>query len=259
MSDLIEKKYRVFVFRAIDEPELCKRYIEGHVKVLTDYGITNVTTNNTEWTKHPYIYCTVAEDIDSNILVGGVRIQVSDGVTPLPVEGAVGYMDTNIHLKVKEYALNGGISESCGLWTAKSVKGVGIARYLMWASVASSDQLGFSKMLGICGWHTLKLFNDIGFIIDKSLGDQGDFLYPTEEHIANVIGILDAVTLKHAAKDDQEVMLSMRNKKEQQRVEVTKTFKSTIHYNILYKDIADGPYLSETNYQLDRIKSLCVK
>lgn len=259
MNEIIKKKYKVYVFRAIDEPELCNRYIQGHRKVLVDYGISNVTTNTNEWVNHPYIYCTVAEDVKDGTLVGGVRIQISDGKIPLPVEGAVGYMDNSIHTKVKEYALNGGISESCGLWTAKSVKGVGIARYLMWASVSSSNQLGFTKMLGICGWHTLKLFNDIGFVIDKSLGNNGDFLYPTEEHIANVIGILDAVTLKHASPFDQKVMLSMRENKSIQREEIYGPFQSTIDYNTFYDNVTEGPYLTEANYQLSLIKSLCVK
>lgn len=246
----IEHKYRIFVFRAIDEPELCERYIEGHVKVLTDYGITNVTTNNREWTKHPYIYCTVAEDLDTNELVGGVRIQISDGIHPLPVESAIGYMDNRIYDKVKQFALNGGISESCGLWTAKRMKGIGMARYLMRASVASSNQLGFNIMLGICGWHTLKLFGEIGFVVDKSLGENGDFPYPTKEHIANVIGILDAVTLKHSSREEKKIMLLIRNLLNLNMKEEIADKTIEIDYNIKYLKITEGPFLTNDNYNL---------
>lgn len=255
---MTEDNYKIFVFRAIDEPELCQQYINGHVKVLTDYGITNVSTNNSKWKNHPYIYCAIAKNTKTEELVGGVRIQISDGVHPLPVEAAVGYMDPNIYEKVKEYAFSDGISESCGLWTAKSVKGLGVARYLMRASVASSDQLGFSKMLGICGYHTMKLFNEIGFVVDKSLGKNGDFLYPTKEHIANVIGILDAVTLKYASKNEQRIMLNLRQRLDYVTQEIIGNNKITLEYDIKYKNITPGPYLSEDNYSLNLIMSSTV-
>lgn len=255
MTKQEQNNFKIFVFRAIDEPELCNEYLKGHQQVLIDYGITNVSTNNSEWKNHPYIYCAVAQNIKTQELVGGVRIQIADGKHPLPVEAAVGYMDSNIYNKVKEYAIKGGISESCGLWTAKSVKGIGIARYLMRASIASSSQLGFNKMLGICGYHTMKLFNEIGFVIDKSLGKNGDFPYPTNEHIANVIGILDAVTLKHAVANEKEVMLNLRTKLNVQRIEFNKVCTAHVVYNIKYPEITSGPFLNEENYDLGLIIS----
>lgn len=230
-----KNNFRIFVFRAIDEPELCEKYIEGHVKVLTDYGITNITTNNNNWINHPHIYCTVAQDIITEELVGGVRIQIADGLTPLPVEEAIGYMDVNIYEKVKEYALNGGIGESCGLWISKKVKQVGLSRYLMWASIASSQQLSFQTMIGICAGYTLNLFNKIGFVMDKSLGNHGGFPYPNDNYIAHVIGILNAKTLPSSSKEDKQVMLSLRENPIQERVENNKGIIINIDYNTIYK------------------------
>lgn len=249
------KEFNIFVFRAIDEPELCQQYLEGHISVLKDYGITNVSTNNSKWINHPYIYCAMAQDNADKSFVGGVRIQISDGVHPLPVESAIGDMDETIYDKVKEYALKGGISESCGLWTAKSVKGIGIARYLMRASIASSNQLGFNKMLGICGWHTMKLFNQIGFLVDKSLGENGDFPYPTKEHIANVIGILDAVTLKNAIKEEQEIMLNIRNSDTFFQNESTDKYNIEVNYSVKYPKIMNVPLLNEENYCIESLKN----
>jgi len=56
MSEVLQR-FSIRAFRAVDEPELCEEYIKGHVKVLTDFGIANITSNNNEWTKHPHIYC----------------------------------------------------------------------------------------------------------------------------------------------------------------------------------------------------------
>ncbi len=241
------QEYNVFAFRAIDEPELCEQYIDGHVKVLTDYGITNVTTNNNLWAKNPNIYCVVAQDNQSKVLVGGVRIQIADGIHPLPVEEAVGKMDGTIYSKVTHYALNGGIGESCGLWISKKVKNLGISRYLMWASISSAIQLNFSTMLGICAGYTLKLFGEIGFVIDESLGNHGDFPYPNSNYIAHVIGILNAITIETAAQSDKDVMLSLRDTPNQTRIEINRGFKSTISYQLVYDNVSQVNYKAIDN------------
>ncbi len=250
---MISNKFNIFAFRAIDEPELCVQYIEGHVKVLTDYGIANITTNNKTWTNNPNIYCVVAQDKDTLSLIGGVRIQIADGIHPLPVELAIGKMDANIHDKVKKYALNGGIGESCGLWISKEVKGLGISRYLMWASISSANQLNFETMLGICAGYTLKLFSEIGFEIDKSLGAQGNFPYPNEKYTAHVIGILNAITLKTASKDDKSIMLSLRAKPYQSRIEKNKSLSCEIKYNLLYKNVSVVNFCTKSRKSLNKM------
>jgi hypothetical protein len=238
--------YKIFAFRAIDEPQLCKQYITGHVKVLLDYGITNITTNNDIWINNPHIYCVVAQDNKSKELIGGVRIQIADGVHPLPVENAIGKMDSTIHSKVNNYALNGGIGESCGLWISKNVKDLGISRYLMWASISSAIQLNFSTMLGICAGYTLKLFGEIGFVIDNSLGENGNFPYPNSNYIAHVIGILNALTLNTANQSDKDIMISLRNKPIQDRIETNKGFESNVSYHLVYEKISQLNYSSSS-------------
>lgn len=237
-----DHNYKIFAFRAVDEPDLCNQYLAGHIKVLTDYGITNVTTNNNTWLENPHIYCVVAQDIKSKKLVGGARIQIADGIHPLPVEDAIGKMDKTIHEKVHQYALNGGIGESCGLWISKEVRSFGISRYLMWASISSANQLNFNTMLGICAGYTLKLFGEIGFVIDKSLGNQGDFPYPNSDYIAHVIGILNAITLATSNQTDKDVMLSLRNNPIQNRIETNKDFKCSISYQLVYNNVSHLNY-----------------
>lgn len=244
----IEPKYKVFAFRAIDEPELCAQYVKGHVKVLTDYGITKITSNNNTWTNNEHIYCVVAQDTQSSELIGGVRIQLSDGIHPLPVEDAIGKMDSSIYKKVDYYAINGGIGESCGLWISKKVKSFGISRYLMWASVASANQLNFNTMLGICAGYTLKLFGEIGFVIDESLGERGDFPYPNENYVAHVIGILNAITMETTKQSDKKIMLSLRNNPIQTRTETNKNFSGTISYHLLYKNVSKLEYNPPVEY-----------
>lgn len=228
--------FRVRVYRAVDDPALCIEYMQGHIKVLTDFGIENITSNNA-WTQNPYMYCVVAERISDNKLVGGIRVQVADGITPLPVELAIGKMDDRIHERVMHYATNGGVGELCGLWVDNSLKGVGMSYYLVRAAIASSHQLNFKTMIGICAGYTLKMFQDVGFTIDHQLGDEGNFTYPNDNYIAHVVGILNAVTLETASNYDKIKMLELRNNPVHQSIEINRNVVSQIFYNLRYQKV----------------------
>ncbi len=243
-SEIINNSFRVRAFRAVDEYETCGEYIKEHVKVLTDFGIINITSNNKSWTGNPNMYCVVAEHMASGELVGGIRIQVADGIFPLPVEDAIGYMDKVIYEKVRYYAQHGGVGELCGLWVSNKLKGLGMAVYLVRAAIASAKQLQFQTMIGICAGYSLSMFENVGFIIDYSLGDNGNFQYPDERYIAHVVGILDALTLETAAAPDKLLMLALRTNFVQERVEVNKNFRTNIMYNLVY------PKITETTQKL---------
>ena len=241
-KERIKKSFCVWAYRAIDEIELCKQYIEGHIKVLTDYGITNITSNNNTWIENKCIYCVVVEDNETKELVGGIRIQIADGISPLPVENAIGKIDAGIYNKVKFYALNGGVGELSGLWVSNKLKGVGMSTFLVRACVASSSQLNFQTMVGICAGYSLKMFKDVGFYIDDTLGNKGDFPYPNDNYIANVVGILNAATLETANEIDKIKMFELRNKPVQDRVETNGNIDSHIFYNIIYSNIGEIKY-----------------
>tara|TARA_R110001592_G_scaffold247051_1_gene509075 strand:- start:2704 stop:3456 length:753 start_codon:yes stop_codon:yes gene_type:complete len=224
-------------FRTVDEPILCEQYLNGHVKVLADFGITNITSNNNLWIQNPNIYCLIVEDYETNEMMGGIRIQLADGILPLPVEDAVGYMDTRIYEMVNSFALNGGIGELSGLWIDNRLRGLGVGVYMVRAAIASSNQLNFKTMTGICGDVTLKMFNNVGFVVDKSIGNNGQFYYPNDELIAHLVGILNAVTLEHAAEYDKKIMESLRANIKQQRIEEDTGKQVIIDYNIKYPNI----------------------
>ena len=90
----------------------------------------------------------------------------------------------------------------------------------------------------------LSYLPSFSFVIDKSLGDNGDFPYPNENYIAHVIGILNAITIETATHIDKKVMLSLRENPIQTRIENNKGCESIISYNLVYENI------SELNYNL---------
>ena len=241
-NENISHSFNVWAYRAIDEKELCKEYVKGHVKVLLDYGIQSITSNNSVWIENPFMYCLVAEDSTTKELLGGIRIQIADGVSPLPVEKAVGYMDNRIYDVVKSFAFNGGVGELNGLWVSNKLKGVGMGPYLVRAAIASSIQLNFVTMIGICGENTLNMFKNVGFIIDHSLGKNGGFPYPTEDLTEHVVGILNAVSLQTASPHDKNIMNELRSSPLCKRIEVNNNIYSEINYNLKYANISKNVY-----------------
>ena len=226
------KKFTLKAFKAVDNPEMCARYIEGHVKVLKDYGITNITSNNSQWTQLSCVYCVTAED-ETGEMVGGIRIQKADGEHMLPVERAVGYMDPRIYEIVQEF-IDEGVGELCALWNSKDVAGMGLSLLLTRAGISIANQVSVNIMMGICADYTMRMFRKVGFVVDDSLGTQGEFVYPNENYIARVLGILNARNLETAEEEDRIRMLSLRDNPVQQVVETSnKGDEVSVQYQLL--------------------------
>lgn len=223
---------RFIAFRAIHEPELCERFKEGHRNVLLDYGIANITTNTNEWNKNPNMYCIVAINLEDQRVVGGIRIQISDVDNYLPVETAIGKMDARIHNIVSNFRNNGGVGELCALWNAKSVSGIGISILLTRAGISVTNQLSIKTLMGICADYTLKMFQQVGFVVENNLGNNGEFPYPNPNYTARVLGIMNAASLETAAAYDKERMSALRESPIQVCLEKEKA-EVTVDYNLV--------------------------
>ncbi len=197
-------------FRAIKEPDTCERYLQGHVKVLQDYGITNITTNNREWMEMPNVYGVIAERNSDGLVVGGVRVHIADGGIPLPVEKAIGRMDAKIYSLIQSY-MEEGTGEICGLWNAKDVAGVGLSVLLVRAGIAIVNQIRLESLFTICAEYTLPMVRKVGFTVEDSLGNNGQFIYPNENYIARVLRKMNAVTLDTADEYDRSRIIALRN------------------------------------------------
>lgn len=228
------EKINFRAFRAINDYNSCIKFRDGHVAVLKDYGITNITTNNDEWMHNPNIYCVVAQNPESGEIEGGIRIQISDNKNMLPVEKAIGKMDARIHDIVSELRFRGGVGELCALWNSKKVAGLGLSILLTRAGISAINQLSFNTLMGICADYTLKMFQQVGFVVDNSLGLGGEFPYPNENYIARVLGIMNAATLETAAEYDKKRMTDLRENPIQITIEKGSKSEIEIDYNLLF-------------------------
>ena len=113
---------------------------------------------------------------------------------------------------------------------------------LVRAAIASSSQLDFLTMIGICGENTMQMFRNVGFLIENSLGKNGGFPYPSEELTAHVVGILNAVSLETALSYDKEIMTYLRKNTSTSRIESNNDFISNISYNLVYNNVKSINY-----------------
>ncbi len=223
-------------FTAVNDPETCEEYLAEHVQVLKDYGITNITTNNRDWMSLPNVHGIVAETEDGKV-VGGVRVHIADGVHPLPVEAAVGYMDPRVAIVINEYAEHG-TGELCGLWNAKSVAGMGISILLVRAGIAIVNQIELSSLFTICADYTLPMVRKVGFIVEDSLGNAGEFVYPNENYIARVLRKMNAETLETAEAFDRDRIFDLRTNPVQTTIETGPRGDIEIDYQLVIPSYA---------------------
>ncbi len=201
---------RIRAFRATDEPETCLRFIQGHRKVLSIYGIENITTNTEDWMFNPAIFVIVVETLDGEKLFGGARVQAANGITQLPIEEATGSFDPSIYNIVRRCS-EFGTGELSGLWNSKEVAGLGIGSlFPSRVAVAIADQIGLTTMFSLCSPATVRFNQWIGSHVLTSVGNQGTFYYPNLDLIATAVFLEDVKDLSTAHPREREKMHYLR-------------------------------------------------
>jgi hypothetical protein len=228
------KEIKIRAFRAIDEPETCKKFICGHRKVLSIYGIENITTNTEDWMFNPAIFVIVVESLDGEKLYGGARLQVADGIHPLPIEEATGKMDAKIYEVVKHYS-QFGAAELSGLWNSKEVAGLGVGSlFPSRVAIAIAEQLGIQVLFTLCSPTTVRFKSWIGGKELESVGNKGTFYYPKIDLIATALYTEDAINVPDALPREREKIFYLRENPEHTAQEKC-PFKDeyvNIHYSL---------------------------
>ncbi len=242
-NTLTERDIKIRAFRATEDKETCLKFIEGHRKVLSIYGLENITTNVNSWIYNPSIFVIVVEPLNGEKLYGGVRLQCVDGIHPLPIEDAVGKMDRTIHEIVHHSSLNGA-AEVSGLWNSKEVAGLGIGSFIPTrCTVAIAEQLGINTFFGLCAPATVRFNQWLGSKILTTVGNNGTFYYPKLDLIATAVIHEDLPELRDAHKREREKILFLR--RNLQCVINEKSIFKNEHINIHYDLRISSADLSE--------------
>ena len=230
-------KVRIRAFRAVDEPESCKRFIDGHGKILASVGVEKVTSSNHEWVDNPAAFVLICESMDREKVYGGARIHVSGGSQPLPFVMATETMDESVLQLAQEYGALG-TGEFCGLWNSLEVAGYGIgAVYLIRASVAIISQLSIKTCFALCSPYTASIARNYGFIKDNRVGHNGTFYYPRYDLLATLTLLEDSSILPGASEMERDKVLSLREAPVQNVHEINRGREVNIDYELKLDNI----------------------
>lgn len=208
-------------FKAIDDPETCKKFLKGHGEILTNIGVNKVTSSQASWVENPGTYVLVVEDIDSHEVLGGARIDTSYGNQRLPIASATADMDPKI-LGLIEKEAKQGTGEICGLWNSRKVAGMGFgSHYLTRAAVALSALVEVKSLFALAAPYTISIAKYFGYKIIYDVGNDGTFYYPKLDLLATAMKLDDTVVLDSADDFEKERVNSLR-------VDPTQTFKETL-------------------------------
>ncbi len=235
MDDSLSKEkpvVRLRAFRAIDDPEACELFIDGHTHVLTSIGVTKVTSSKNEWMHNPAAFVLIVESLNGKKVYGGARIHVAGGTQPLPIEDATGSLDPAVYDLVWKYAQEG-TGELCGLWNSREIAGYGVGSiFLSRACVAISTQIGLKSLFALCAPYTVNMGYNSGYVIETSIGNNGTFYYPKLDLIATTMILRDADLLSLATEEERSIIFNLREHLNVVRTEVLRKKEIEIHYEI---------------------------
>jgi len=232
-------------FRAIDDPETCNLFVEGHTNVLASIGVKKVTSSKNEWQSNPAAFVIVVESLDGKRIYGGARVHVAGGNQPLPVEDATGAMDSKIFELVWKMAQSG-TGEVCGLWNSPDLAGYGIGSpLLIRAGIAICSQIGLQSLFALCAPYTVKPVVNSGMVLVDEIGNNGTFYYPKLDLIATCMILNDVSGLSLAQDEDKVAILQMREHAENLRIDKLKDKKILIELQLKIPNL-DQWSLSDT-------------
>lgn len=230
---------RIRAFRATDDLDTCKRFIEEHRKVLEYHGIFKVSSSNEEWPFLRSVFVILVESLDGNKLYGGARLHVTDGINKLPIEEAVYSIDPRISQVVRYYAQYGA-SEISGLWNSKEVAGLGVGTiFPTRVGFAITEQVGSQVMFTLCSPMTLRFKDWMGANELISVGNNGTFYYPKTDLVATALYLDDNLNIPCALPEERKKIFYMRRNLKHTAYEKI-PFKNNylnIHYDLELKNV----------------------
>jgi hypothetical protein len=225
-------EFNIKIFKPISNQALSLRYAEGHRKVLADFGIENVTTNNDVWISNEFTLGIVATSVLDNSVQGGVRLHFRNPYVPLPLSQALGYLEPNLNSWLLSHP-ESTLAEICGLWNSKKVFGRGLSFFLTRSAVACARIHGVGRIVGLAAPYTREMSESVGFQIASELGSNGLFTYPNERHTASVMEIQDPKNVRSASVLNQLRIKSLSDHPIQTFHETYRNNRTIISYNLI--------------------------
>lgn len=226
--------YRIRAFWAPDDHTACEKFAEGHANVLAEIGV-KVTSGSNDWIDDPFVYVLVAEDTETDEVVGGARLHIAHDGAQLPMETAIARVDPKIHEIIARYK-EAGTCEVCGLWNSRKVSGKGLGiSFLTRSCLALNLQLRMGSILALVAKHTLRMSKEKGFVPIREVGDEGRFNYPRLNLVATAVILEDPNLLIHADGEERDIIKHLSQEPQQIRMEYWPRGDFELEYDLKLK------------------------
>lgn len=221
----------IYAFHASSNPDLCKKFIEGHQKVLSDHGLDQLIPSDDYWVSQNDVIVVLA--IRDDQAIGGIRLEPKVSDRLLPFEKSLLPYDSQISQLFDQLKYDN-IYEACGLWNAKAVAGNDLGILLCRVCVAIAPKLKIEAILSLNGVYTYKIPRDMGSHIIRDIGNNGLFKYPIERFHSALWMQDDLIKLSLASNICKKRVLSLRKNTNQTHFESNgkNGIKATYHIKI---------------------------
>lgn len=231
---------KIRIYKATDNLLACQRFAKGHEEVLLNYGIKKVTSSSTDWFFDPDVFIVMVESVSGEDLFGGARLHIKNTEHNLPIESAISILDKDIHKLINsDVAFKTG--ELCGLWNTRSISGNGLSAMLVRTGIAKAgifiaEKYNLKSLYTLSAPWTIGMVKKMGFTIEESVGNKGEFAYPKPDLIATVLVLNDILTLKNAIPEEKKDIFNLRENPVQKRIENGPKGVIEVEYDLIIKD-----------------------
>jgi hypothetical protein len=137
------------------------------------------------------------------------------------------------------------MGELCGLWNSRTISGTGVSVLLIKAGIAKAgielaNQIRLRALFGFCSPYTLDTVRELGFELVTDVGDNGKYIYPSEEYIATLTVLKDTDNLGLALPEERDRILNLRMNPIQHRMETGPKGDLRIYYDLLIPSLENG-------------------
>ena len=175
--------YQVKSFKPLEDPILGEAYVEGHKRVLIDFGVNiDISSSDREWLNSKDV---VAIGLFFGIeMVGGVKLHFG-GVDKLPFASNVkGAFLSDILLSNFPDSTS---CEVCGLWLDKNHLKRGLSEVLVRAAIALWQSSDSKVIFTFASQYTLSMTIDLGFEVVPISPLKAWLPYPTDDFKSYVL------------------------------------------------------------------------
>jgi hypothetical protein len=221
---------RIRVFHSLNHKEVAQICFSGQQHVLEEFNVDGISSARKNAWENQNTYLFVLEHVQTGRIGGGMRLDVADPDTSLPIERALKPQCEDISRRIHRF--DNVIAETCGLWIHKEFSERKLAQYLMMAAIAISSKLRIKVLVGLANSYSLNMTMKLGFTVAKTVGNNGgQFYYPNENYLSTVVE-LDSYTLNTVTEKYKEQIISLRENPLQTVIKHFKGYHTRIDYDL---------------------------